>query len=532
VKRGRRLAAACGLGAALAAGGCTPPDRWEVFDTGTLYAAQPEGGDGAEGDAGAPGAAPRAPATDDQGRLVLSIEEAALLALENNRDLRVRRITPEIVATFEDIERGAYDPALFARAEVLEEEAVEISRATGENFATEREDTAYQAGVTQRLPTGTTVDLGVSSARSTSNRAPEQQDARVGLTITQALLRGRGARVNLASVRQARLDTVASEYELQAFVEALLAETERTYWLHALAVQEIRIFEESLEIARIQQRQVEDRIEIGVLAATERASAAAEVAQREQALIDARAELEVLRLRLLRLLNAGPGGTLDAGVVTTSEPRTDPSPLDDVAERVELAVRARPELAEARVLLEQARLETIVTRNGLLPRLDFFIALGKTGYADSFGRSFANLDADTYDLATGIDLSAPLGNRAARARDRAAIAGRRQAAESVANLEQLVRLEVRLAAAEVERARQQISASAATRSLREEALRAENERFEVGSSTSLLVAQAQRDLLESRIAEVGALVAYRLALVELYLAEGTLTQRRGVNLPG
>jgi outer membrane protein len=38
------------------------------------------------------------------------------------------------------------------------------------------------------------------------------------------------------------------------------------------------------------------------------------------------------------------------------------------------------------LIQEQQRLETVVTRNGLLPRLDFFITLGKTGYADSFCR--------------------------------------------------------------------------------------------------------------------------------------------------
>ena len=52
----------------------------------------------------------------------------------------------------------------------------------------------------------------------------------------------------------------------------------------------------------------------------------------------------------------------------------------------------------------------------------------------------------------------------------------------------------------------------------------------MGSSTSLLIAQAQRDLLESQIAEVDALIAYRLALIDLHLAEGTLTQRRGLDL--
>src|SRR5690606_17627143 len=154
----------------------------------------------------------------------------------------------------------------------------------------------------------------------------------------------------------------------------------------------------------------------------------------------------------------------------------------------------------------------------------------RTGYSDSFGEAFTELDGDTFDLAAGLDFAYPLGNRSARAADLAARTARRQAAEAIANLEQLIRLDVRIAATEVERAARQITASAATRSLREEALRAEEERFRVGESTSLLVAQAQRDLLESQIAEVNAVVAYRIALIQLHLAEGSLLARRGLLL--
>lgn len=506
---------------------CAAPERWERFNTQTLYA------DLDKREAERPDPAPPRlePERDDLGRVVLSVEQAALLALENNRDLRVNRLTPEIVATFEDIERGRFDPEVFASASINIAESQEVSRATGQSFSAEREDTAYRAGVRQTLPTGTTIELGVDSDRSTSNRTPEQQSARVGLSLTQALLRGRGPAINLARIEQARLDTVASRYELQAFVETLLAETERAYWRHALAERQTAIFTESLGIARLQQQEVEDRIRIGVLAATQRASAEAEVAQRQQALIDAHARTAALRLQLLRLANPGRSGRLDDTLVTISDPRTEPLPIEDLEDRIALAVRSRPELNEARARLDGARLETILTRNGLLPRLDFFLALGKSGYADSFGRAFADLDSDSHDVVAGVDFSAFLGNRAARAAERAAQASRRQAAEAVRNLEQLVELQVRTAAAEVERARQQISATSVTRALREEALRAENERFRVGSSTTLLVAQAQRDLLESQIAEVDALVAYRLALIDLYLAEGTLSERRGITLP-
>jgi outer membrane protein TolC len=462
--------------------------------------------------------------------LELSVEEVALLALQHNRDLQVRRLTPVIAGTFEQIERGAFDPEVFAELNYAEERASETARATGTQFEVEGNEAAAVAGIRTLLPTGTTLEGTLEQFRSISNRAPEQQVARLGLTVTQALLQGFGPAVNLAAVRQAELGTVASRFELRAFTEALLAEAETAYWNFVLAKEQIAIFESSLAVARRQRDETELRIEVGLLPEVEAAAARAEVALREQALIDARSLLEERRLRLLRLLNPDHGNSFDQRILATTEPRMEPTPVQDLPERLQLAEKMRPELGEARMLLEQQRLETVVTRNGLLPRLDFFITLGKTGYADSFSGSFHELDGKTYDLRTGLRLNRALGNRAAEARHLAARTSRQQAQESVANLQQLVRLDVRLAVNDLERVRQQISASAVTRALQEETLAAERERFDVGASTTLLVSQAQRDLLASQIAEVEAIVNYRIALVNLFLAEGALIERRGISM--
>ncbi|MCG3111390.1 MAG: TolC family protein [Candidatus Manganitrophus sp. SB1] len=467
----------------------------------------------------------------DAGPVDLSVEQAILLALHNNRDLKVRQINPIITGTFEQIERGVFDPELFAELTYGRERLSETDRATGTQFNVEGSERTAVAGIRQDLPTGTTFEAAVGQGRSSSDRTPEQQTARLGLSITQSLLRGFGPAVNLVSVRQAELDTLASLYELRGFTEALLSEAETAYWNYVLARQEIEIFERSLEVAQRQRQEVELRIEVGILPKIEAAAARAEVALREQALIDARSLVEETRLRLLRLINPGAERPLDLRVDATSDPAIDPEPIADLDDRLDLAERSRPDLNEARLRLTQNRLETIVTRNGLLPRLDFFIALGQTGFAGSFSDSFRELNGETYDVTAGVRLSHFLGNRTATALDRAARASRRQTAEAVDNLRQLVRLDVRLVANEVERARQQISATRATRILLEETLAAEEERFSVGSGTALLVAQAQRDLLAGSIAEVEAIVQYRIALVELYLAEGSLLERRGVRLP-
>lgn len=252
------------------------------------------------------------------------------------------------------------------------------------------------------------------------------------------------------------------------------------------------------------------------------------MARREQALIEAESVLEERRLRLLRIMGPAFASAPGLRIKAASDPVIDPQPIGDLEDRLQLALRSRSDLDEAKLRLMQDRLETILTRNGLLPRLDLFISLGKTGFADTFSDSFRELEGSTYDLTAGVRLSHFLGNREAEARNLAARAARGQGEEAVRNLEELIVLDVRLAANEVERTRQQIAASRVTRELQEKSLTAEKERFDVGASTSLLVAQAQRDYLASRIVEVEAVVNYRIALVGLYLAEGSLLDRRGV----
>lgn len=473
------------------------------------------------------------PTIDETGPLEVSLERTVMLALARNPDLRVAELNPAIAGAFELVERGVFDPEAFASASLGTEESVETARSTGEQFAVRGDTRDFEAGVRQTLPSGTDVELSVSQGRSASNRAPTQESARVGLTVTQSLLRGFGPAANLARVRQAELETQASRYELRGFTEALVADAERAYWRFVLAGREIAIFERSLELARAQADEARQRVEVGVLPSSELAAFEVEVAIREQALIDARAQERAARLELLRLVGAmRPTSALqlDRQVIATTMPEADSLIIDDVSERIELARLIRPDLAESRLRLEQNRLEVIATRRGLLPRLDVFVALGKTGFADSFGESIDNLSDSTFDATVGVTFSQSLGRLAARGEQRSALASRQQAAAAIANLEQLVAFDVRVAINELERARQQIDASRTTRLLQERTAQAERERFEAGASTSLLVAQAQRDLLEAEIAEVATVIEYRFALIDLYLAEGSLLERRGIDI--
>jgi len=467
------------------------------------------------------------------GPLKITTTEAILLSLENNRSLVVERLNPAITKTLEDTERAVFDPKVAADIIGGRTDGERQARAGSETEDFVKDEGVGVISLEQFFPTGTTVRV---EGKTDMNNSSLYQDAfywtRLGLTVNQAILKGFGSDVNLVRLRQARLETRMSEYELRGFTQALVAQVEETYWDYALAKRQVEIFEESLKVARQQVDQTLALIEVGRLAKSELPAVQAEMAAQEQGLINARSGRETMRLQLLRLLNP-PGPDLwGREVDLLYQPTLPEINLDDVRSYVGMSMRMRPILNEARLKLMQNDLEVVKTKNGLLPLLDLFVNLGKSGYANSFGQSVRNLTGDSYDAFVGIRFEYPIYNRAPESRYQRAMLTREQAKKALLNLSQLVEVDVRTAYVEVNRARQQIKASSTTRMFSEETLRVETEKLRVGKSTSLLVAQAQKDLLVSRIGEVQALANYIKALIYLYQQDGSLLERRGIVAPG
>ncbi len=465
--------------------------------------------------------------------LKIGIHEAILLAMENNQSLIVERMNPEIQRTFEQEELAIFDPLISPEVSSRRSVGDRLSRA---GFSTESQIVDSVSGsisLGKLFPTGTALDLQAGSSYTDSSLYSDTFTSnRLGLTVTQALLRGLDVRANMARVNQARLDTLISEYELRGFTEIVLEQVESKFWDYALAQRQIEIYTDSLKLAEKQMTETEERIIIGDLAETELAAAQAEVALGRENLINARSTLAKERLGLLRLLNSSGGIDWNRDVSLQYDTTLPDFQLDDVDQHVRLALQMRPDLNQTRLQIKRGDLEVVRTKNGLLPKLDTFISFGKSGYANTFNRALNNMDEGSYDVTWGLAFEGSPFNRSARARYARAVAGKQQLSKALENLSQLIQVDVRSAYIEVTRGREQISATAATRNFQEEKLRAETEKFRVGKSTSLLVGQAQRDFVASQIAEIQAVANYLKALVSLYRLEGSLLQRRGLAAPG
>ncbi len=454
--------------------------------------------------------------------LRLDLLTAVREGLALNPEFMIQKVTPYRRSEEVAVEQAAFDRRVGAGIDL------DWRRSDGAGGATTRTRSRgdnLEASLERPRVDGATDRLKLTLDGARSDGRPEARQVRLGYEFTHPLLRGGSREVNLAPLRLAANAALRSTYELRGLALSLAARIANAYFdLHSARAR-IALYRESLEIAKRELEELNVRVKVGQSSENDTALAEAEVARRREFLIDAEATAVDRRLQLLRLMGR-PADDWQYDI-EPSEPLPEPAArVPDPGETVARALARRPELPQARLALEAGELELVRTADGLLPKLDFFLSLGKSGYAaqfDGFGDK-------AFDARAALTLTDTPDRRAARARHRIAgytVAERKLA---IANLEAAIRLEALQARNELIRALAQVKATASTLRFRTQALAAEAERAKVGRSTPFAVAQAARDRLESEVSALEARVAAAKAMILLEQRQGTLLERFGVEV--
>ncbi len=463
--------------------------------------------------------------------LQIGVQEAILTALGNNPTVAIQRLEPEKAKASVEAARSDFDPEVnlsVTRSETKSEAHLGTQR---EPIDLTTKRSREEIEVSKKFSTGTTLSANAAVNGVLSSLYTDQYAGNISLTLTQSLLQGFGRGANLATLRKARIDVDISRQELRAVAENLVAKVEKAYWDLYLAKEEIAIQRESLDLATRQLNESNERVTVGKLAEIELAAVNAEVASRRESLINAQSAYEKARLQFLYLLNPQGKEMWSMNPVTTDAPFVPEDALDTVAVHEALGFKYRPDLQQAKLALAQGELDVQETKNGLLPRLDFFITYGKSTYAESFSDAMPDPGSQFSDLSAGLTFSLPISNRSAKARYRKSLHTREQMTLSVRNMEKLVALDVRSAYVEAVKSKELIEATRVTRRLQQINMDAELEKFRVGKSTNFLVLQAQRDFTAAKLEEARAMVGHLDALIDLYQMQGTLLERRGIESP-
>ncbi|MDR0866960.1 MAG: TolC family protein [Planctomycetota bacterium] len=452
----------------------------------------------------------------------LSLDAAVWQVLQNNLNLQSVRLAPEKSEQAVRAARAAFDPTFSASAgyDLLDHQ---------HSGATETYGNAASGGVgiTEKLPTGTTVKVGADwNGQAAAPRSRGEWELSGAGSVTQKLLKGRGLDINLISVRQARLDAQISRYQLRDAVEDALAQTEDNYWDLVLAREAIVIRQEALNLAGERLRETEEKINVGKLAPADIAQARGDVAEKFTNLLAARHDYDRFSLEMLARLN--PSSRRFQPLAVAAMPVAPVVELDRFRDHVALGLRERPDLNESRLRLQRGELEVKRTRDGLLPDLDLTITVGGGGGGSRAGWNWTN--NDEFAVGGRLDFSQPLGRRQEKAAHRRAEIDAAQARLALENLQLQITVDIRLRYLSVKRYQREIATTALAVKQYELALVAMREKFRVGAATSLDVATAELQYTESRLRAAQAVINTIKELTGLYRADGSLLTRRGVRV--
>ena len=131
-------------------------------------------------------------------------------------------------------------------------------------------------------------------------------------------------------------------------------------------------------------------------------------------------------------------------------------------------------------------------------------------FGDALGQAFTP-DYPTWSV--GVTVSYPLGRSYEEASLARAEIERRQAAQRIASLQLQAAETIRQAARQIRSTAERVDAARAGATLAQQRFDAEQRRYEVGLSTTFLVTQAQRDLLQAQVNLLQTTLDYQSSLV-------------------
>jgi outer membrane protein len=470
--------------------------------------------------------------------LRLTLADAVQRAVERNPDLAIVRLDTEVEAARVGEARGAYAPVFSTTLGRSRNVTPPTNVLVGDTGA-DVKDWFSTTGVRQRLPWGAgTWSVSWDAARTTTNSLISSVDPNlqsgVEVAFSQPLLRDRKIDASRQQVIVAARNHDNAELRLRESAVQTTAAVKRAYWALKATIANVGVQERSLQLAQELARQNRIRVDAGQIPPLDFVQAEAEVAQRREGLIQARTTAEDAEDRLRRLI-MNPDD--DAFWAVSLEPVDEPSELTLVPDqkgavakalggRIDLA-RARTDLAIAKTnvdflgnqRLPDVRLEASYRGSGLAGT-EFLRTGGFPGlvtgtrnrsFGDALGQAFTP-DYPTWSL--GVTVSYPLGHSYEDASHARAEVERQQAGQRIASLRLDAAESVRQAARQVRSTAERVEAARAGAALADERQTDEQRRYDAGLSTTFLVTQAQRDLLQAQVSLLQATLDHQSAVVD------------------
>jgi len=339
------------------------------------------------------------------GKLMLSLDDAISLALENNLNINVTRFIPWIAQTqllkakaggipqsssTQQVVLGSspsvsFDPIATANfgwshANVPINNPFTSGAGTTAIPLVQQNSGFVNLGYTQGFHTGTSFSVTFDTTRSSTNLSDVVFNPALNpimtATLSQPLLNGFGLLPNTRYIIEARNSIKVANSQFAQQVIATVTQTSNDYWELVYDRENVKVQEAAVGVSQKLYEDNKKQLEIGTMAPLDVLTAESQLATDQQNLIVAqttRLQQETVLLNDItkNLLAKDVAGIEIIPTTGISTPDlVENIPLQDA---VQEAWKKRPELYQADLNLKNAGIEVKATANGLLPSLNAYV---------------------------------------------------------------------------------------------------------------------------------------------------------------
>jgi outer membrane protein TolC len=345
------------------------------------------------------------------GKLMLSLDDAISLALENNLNINVERFVPWIQETqllkakaggipqfgnTQQVVLGtspsvSFDPIISAgfgwtHANIPVNNPFTAGTGTTAIPVVNANNAYVNLGYTQGFHTGTNLSVTVDTARNTSNEPDLFFNPAITpvltATLSQPLLNGFGILPNTRYIIEAKNNIKVANSQFAQQVIATVTQTSNDYWELVFDRENVKVEEAAVGVSQKLYSDNKKQLEIGTMAPLDVLTAESQLATDQQNLIVAQTNKLQQETVLLNDIAKNLLAQDVAGIeiVPTTAIAT-PDIVENIAlqDAVQEAWKKRPELFQADLNLKNAGIEVKATQNGLLPVLDAFVQYTSQG---------------------------------------------------------------------------------------------------------------------------------------------------------
>ncbi len=460
--------------------------------------------------------------------LSLTLKETIERVLKNNISISVQSYNSKINAQFIFEKEAVFDPTIDFEFTIAEETRQSTTVSTLSDPKSRNKDYDWDLSVTQKFITGGDYEFSFDSNKSETSSSlsslNQVYSTDLALTVTQPLLKDFGIDLNKREIYIAKNDQKISDHQFTEKVIDTVTDAENIYWDLVFSIEDLKVKETSLQRARDLEKQVKAQVDVGTLAELEILQAKSDVASREERLLNAQNLIDDNGDNLKSILNFSfdsEEGLKE--IIPADSPVFEPGAENSLEEALKTALIHRPDLLAKKMELENRNIEAKYNENQTLPTLDLVGSLGLNGLSGDSSTKNGSYDSALSEAFStdfrlwqfGINLSYPLGNRAAKSKLAAKRLEVAQLLLDIKELEKNIVVEVREAHRQIKTDIKRVQATRVARKLAEEKLNAEEKKFKVGLSTSFNVLEFQEDLAEEQSNEIKAVIDYNKSLNRL-----------------